>query len=190
VRGQYRGYVDEDGVQPGSDTETFVALRVWIDSWRWAGVPFLIRAGKGLAATATEAVVEFREPPCNLFPALQSSEGPNHLRFRLGRNDGVNLKLQTKAPGEHLASRAVDLDVSYEEALGHRQEAYERLLDDAMDGDVRLFSREDTVEAAWRVVEPILDDPPPVETYEPGTWGPVAADRLVGERGWTVCGEL
>ena len=183
VRGQYRGYVDEEGVAGGSDVETFVALRLWIDSWRWAGVPFLIRAGKHLAATATEAVVEFKQPPRQLFAGRGRSPLSNHLRFRLGRDDGVTLQLQTKVPGEHLATKAVSLDVSYEEALGHRQDAYERLLDDAMDGDTTRFGGEDSLEQQWRIVDPVLQQPPPVRLYSRGTWGPEAASRLLNPGG-------
>jgi glucose-6-phosphate 1-dehydrogenase len=183
VRGQYRGYVDEEGVAGGSDVETFVALRLWIDSWRWAGVPFLIRAGKNLAATATEAVVEFKQPPRQLFGGRGGAPLSNHLRFRLGRDDGVTLQLQTKAPGEHLATKAVSLDVSYEEALGHRQGAYERLLDDAMDGDTTRFGGEDSLEQQWRIVDPVLRQPPSVRLYSRGTWGPEAASRLLNPGG-------
>jgi len=181
VRGQYRGYVDEAGVAGGSDVETFVALRFWIDSWRWAGVPFLIRAGKCLAGTATEAVVEFKQPPRLLFPQRGGISHPNHLRFRLGRDDGVTLTLQAKAPGDRMASEPVALDVSYEAALGHRQDAYERLLDDAMTGDTTRFGREDSLMEQWRIVDRVLEDPAPVELYARGSWGPEATDRLLPE---------
>ncbi|HVM39253.1 MAG TPA: glucose-6-phosphate dehydrogenase, partial [Acidimicrobiia bacterium] len=170
VRGQFAGYTDEDGLAERSDTETFVALAMHVDSWRWADVPFLVRAGKCLPATATEAVVEFHRPPKSLFG---DGEGPhpNHLRFRFGPDDGVTLSLESKAPGEHLVSRTVDLSVSYERALGRRPGAYERLLADALDGDPRRFGRADAVEEAWRVVEPVLVNPPPSQSYDPGTWG-------------------
>lgn len=179
VRGQYRGYVDEAGVNAGSDVETFVAVRLFIDSWRWAGVPFTIRTGKCLAATATEAVVEFRRPP-RLFFAGAGDPGPapNHLRFRLGRNDGVTLQVQAKVPGERMVSRPVDLEVHHDAVLGHRQDAYERLLDDAMEGDTTRFGRADALEEQWRIVEPVLAHPRPVVLYPKGTWGPEAAARL------------
>ncbi len=186
VRGQYRGYRDEEGVDPKSDVETFVALQLEIDSWRWAGVPWFIRTGKRMPVTATEAVVEFNAPPRLLFtPPGVRPPHPNHLRFRLGKDDGVMLHLQTKAPGDELASRPVDLEVSFAEVLGPRQEAYRRLLEDAMEGDARRFGRADALDEQWRIFEPVLHDPPPVEPYHPGTWGPLGADALVaGAGGW------
>ncbi len=180
VRGQYRGYLDEPGVAPGSDTETFVALRTEVDSWRWAGVPFVIRAGKALKETVTEAIVEFKAPPRLLFadPSAPAPH-PNHLRFRMKPDGRITLSMQAKAP-DILVSRPVDLEVLTEPgAHGEGREAYERLIDDAMSGDPRLFARGDTVEASWAVVAPVLDDHPPVEIYERGTWGPAAADRIV-----------
>jgi glucose-6-phosphate 1-dehydrogenase len=184
VRGQYRGYTDEDGVESGSDTETFVALRLEIDSWRWAGVPWLIRTGKYLPVTATEAVIEFNAPPRMLFaPKDCKPPHPNHLRFRLGYDDGVTLHLQTKAPGEELASRPVDLEVSFAEVLGERQEAYHRLLADALAGDARRFGRADSLDEQWRILEPVLADPPSVSLYHRGTWGPAEADALAASAG-------
>ena len=179
VRGQYRTYRDEDDVDPHSEVETFVALELEIDSWRWAGVPFLVRAGKSMAKTVTECIVRFQAPPRLLFSRSGDTQPePNELLFRLGGDEGVVLHLQAKAPGDDLVPRAVDLDVSFDEQLGARQEAYERLLDDAMDGDARRFARADAVEEAWRVVQPVLDNPPAVHLYETGTWGPRLADRL------------
>jgi glucose-6-phosphate 1-dehydrogenase len=186
VRGQYIGYRQEPGVDPNSDVETFAAMRLEIDSWRWAGVPFLIRAGKAMAETATEALVELHEPPRLLF----SEDGdhqphPNVLRFRLGNADGVTLSVQAKAPGPRLVSKPVDLGVDFTAALGERQEAYERLLDAAIVGDATRFAREDIVEQAWRIVEPILDHPSPVIPYERGSWGPPQCDRLLlKDDGW------
>ena len=190
VRGQYRGYRDEAGVAPDSDVETFVALRLEIDSWRWAGVPFFIRAGKALAVTATEAIVEFHRPPRLLFADADCPPPhPNHLRFRFKPDDTISITMQSKAPGSRLISRPVDLVVSGEQALGEGPESYERLLDDALDGDARLFAREDGVEQEWRIVEPALSSTVPVDVYEPGTWGPSAADRLVVDHdGWRACG--
>jgi len=186
VRGQYRGYRDEEGVDPASDVETYVALRLEIDSWRWAGVPWLIRTGKHLPVTATEAVVEFNAPPRLLFsPPGSPAPHPNHLRFRLGRNDGVMLHLQTKAPGDEMASRPVDLDVSFEQVFGERQEAYQRLLEDAMVGDTRRFGRADAVDEQWRIFAPALVQPHPASPYHRGTWGPSVADALAaGLGGW------
>ncbi|MGH9139372.1 MAG: glucose-6-phosphate dehydrogenase [Acidimicrobiales bacterium] len=186
ARGQYRGYLDEDGVAGGSDTETFVAVRFEIESWRWAGVPWMIRAGKCLPVTATEAVVEFATPPRLLFAAKGSTRPtPNQLRFRLGHDDGITLHLQAKAPGDELTTRPVDLQVDYEKVFGARAEAYQRLLEDAMEGDKRRFGRADAVLEQWRVVERIVDRPPPVSLYYKGTWGPPEADRLAADiSGW------
>ena len=186
VRGQYRGYPDEEGVAPDSDVETFAALRLEIDSWRWAGVPWFIRTGKRLPVTATEAIVEFNAPPRLLFtPPGSRPPHPNHLRFRLGRDDGVMLHLQTKAPGDDLNSRPVDLEVSFGEVFGKRQDAYRRLLEDAMEGDARRFGRADALDEQWRIFEDVLAAPPPVVPYHQGTWGPPAADALVaGAGGW------
>src|SRR5581483_792322 len=163
ARGQYRGYTDEDGVQPGSDTETFVACRFAIESWRWAGVPWLIRAGKALPVTATEAVIEFKAPPRMLFSdAGNSVPQPNYIRFRLGSDDGIMLHLQAKSPGDELATRPVNLEVSYDKVFGRRAEAYQRLLEDAMEGDPRRFGRADALEEQWRIVDGVVANPPPV----------------------------
>jgi len=184
VRGQYRGYREEAGVDPRSDVETYVALRMEIDSWRWAGVPFLIRTGKNLPVTATEAIVEFNAPPRLLFtPEGAQAPHPNHLRFRLGSNDGVMLHLQTKAPGDSLASRPVDLEVSFEEVFGERQEAYHRLLEDALVGDSRRFGRADALDEQWRIFERAIADPHPVSLYHRGTWGPSAAEVVAAPAG-------
>jgi len=184
IRGQYRGYREEDGVDPASDVETFVALQLEIDSWRWAGVPWLIRTGKHLPVTATEAIVEFNAPPRLLFtPPGSPAPHPNHLRFRLGKEDGVMLHLQTKAPGDELASRPVDLEVSFDEVFGERQEAYQRLLEDAMVGDTRRFGRADALDEQWRIFEPALAQPHPVSLYHRGTWGPSAADTIAADVG-------
>jgi glucose-6-phosphate 1-dehydrogenase len=184
VRGQYDGYRDEQGVDPASDVETYVAVRFEIDSWRWAGVPWIIRAGKRLGVTATEAVVTFHRPPRLLFTPDDAPEpGPNYLRFRLGAHDGVELHLHVKKPGEALVPVAADLEVSYPEVLGRREEAYQRLLEDAMRGEARRFGREDALDQQWRIVERILEDHPPAEPYEPGTLGPASADRLAADIG-------
>ncbi|MBA3778113.1 MAG: glucose-6-phosphate dehydrogenase [Chloroflexi bacterium] len=187
VRGQYTGYRDEAGVAPGSDVETFAALRLEIESWRWAGVPFLLRAGKRLATTALEAVVEFHEPPRLLFSEPDSGPPhPNHLRLRLGGgNEGAELSLQAKVPGETLSMRSVPLAFSYEEEFGGDQlDAYERLVLDAVAGNRALFARQDGVEECWRIVGPALERTTAVEPYAPGSWGPAAADDLTGAGGW------
>jgi glucose-6-phosphate 1-dehydrogenase len=178
VRGQYRGYRDEDDVDPASPTETYVAMRFEIDSWRWAGVPWLVRAGKCMATSATEAVVRFHAPPRLLFTAHGIEPEPDELVFRLSGDEGVTMRLSAKAPGDELHTRMVDLDVDFDRALGARRDAYERLLEDAIEGDARRFARADAVAQSWRVVQPELDHPGPLRFYEKGSWGPDAADVL------------
>jgi glucose-6-phosphate 1-dehydrogenase len=183
VRGQYVGYLDEPGVAKDSTTETFVSTRLAIQSWRWAGVPFHVRTGKCMPGGSTEAVIELHRPPRLLF-AGQNAALPeaNLIRFRLGHNDGLTMSLQAKAPGVQTVTQPVDLNVDFADALGHRQEAYERLLDDAMDGRRHRFAREDTIEEEWRIVEPILDHTDRPSPYYKGTWGPSGAEKLTG--GW------
>ncbi len=185
VRGQYRGYLDEDGVAPDSTVETFAACRLDVDSWRWAGVPFFLRAGKALARSEVLVTVELRCPPKRFFPStMRSGPEPNLVCFRLGREDGVTFTMEAKAPGPEVQSQTVELDVDFEMALGERRDAYERLLDDALAGDLRRFARQEGVEEAWRVVDPVLDlrDRPTV--YEPGSWGPPEADAMLEGRRW------
>lgn len=184
VRGQYRGYQDEPNVSPGSDTETFAALRFHIDSWRWSGVDWLIRAGKDLPVTATEAIVEFNAPPRMLFAdASATTPHPNHLRFRLGSVGGILLQLHAKTPGDRLLTHAVDLEVTQERLFGSPEEPYERLLEDAMEGDARRFGRGDSVAEQWRIVDDVLHWPPKLHLYDPGTWGPPEAEALAAPAG-------
>jgi glucose-6-phosphate 1-dehydrogenase len=182
ARGQYAGYLSEPGVTPRSNVETFAAMKFEIESWRWAGVPFYARAGKALAAAATEAVVVFKEPPRLLF---DEAGGPkparNLVRFRLGKRDGVTFTLQAKSPGQHLDSQDVDVSVDFASALGERRDAYERLLDDALAGNPRRFARQDIVDHTWRIVQSALDDPGPLYTYERGSWGPSAAGGILDD---------
>jgi glucose-6-phosphate 1-dehydrogenase len=183
VRGQYQGYHGEPGVAPGSAVETFAALRLEIDSWRWAGVPFLVRAGKHLAATALEAVIELHAPPRLLFSPDGCQPRPNFLRFRLGADDGVTICVQAKEPGERLVSHPVELQVDFERVFGTRQQAYQRLLGDALAGNPARFARQDGVEHAWRVVQPLLDQPGPVHSYQRGSWGPAEAETVTAAHG-------
>jgi glucose-6-phosphate 1-dehydrogenase len=179
VRGQYAGYIDEPGVAPGSDTETFVALEFRIDSWRWEGVPWLIRAGKELPVTATEAVIEFNEPPRLLFAEPGSARPhPNHLRFDLSTHGGIILQLQAKRPGDQLVAQPVDLDISHDEMFGSADGPYEKLLEDAQEGDRRRFGRQDLLDEQWRIVDEVLQHPCEVRIYDKGTWGPPEADAL------------
>jgi glucose-6-phosphate 1-dehydrogenase len=176
VRGQYHGYRDEPGVSAGSAVETFAALRLEFDTWRWAGVPFLIRAGKKLPTTAAEVVVDFREPPLDIF--RESFAGSrNSVRFRLSPEIVVALQARAKAPGEAMRGEQIELTLRHHPAE-MLPAPYERLLGDALEGDPSLFAREDTVEAAWRIVEPALDGAVPVRRYRPGTWGPRQAAQL------------
>jgi glucose-6-phosphate 1-dehydrogenase len=185
VRGQYEGYLAEPGVAPGSTTETYVALRFSIDSWRWAGVSWLVRAGKAMAATATEATVELYPPPKMLFASDQGRvPDSNLLRFRLGADDGVSLWVQAKSPGGRDVTHPVELAVDFSSTLGVRKEAYERLLGDALAGNPLRFAREDMVEEAWRIVQPALDHPSPIHVYPRGGWGPEEANRLIHGGSW------
>ena len=180
VRGQFTGYRNEPSVAPDSTVETFAALRLFVDSWRWFGVPFFIRAGKCLPVRATEVRVILRRPPHLVFH--QDQEPRNFFRFRLSPNVVVELAAQAKKPGEEMEGEQVHLMASHEPARD--RPPYERLLGDAMRGDPMLFAREDAVEAAWRVLDPVLDGRTPVHPYFPGTWGPQAATDLLGGVAW------
>ena len=178
VRGQFDGYLKEPGVAPGSTVETFAAVRLEVDSWRWAGVPFFIRAGKSLPVTATEVLVDLKQPPLSRL----SPEESNYFRFRLGPKISISIGARVKRPGTDPGSIPTEL-VAVRDGGKAEVDAYERLLTDAMKGDATLFVREDAVEAAWRVVDGILDNVTPVHPYAPGTWGPEAASRLVAGHG-------
>jgi glucose-6-phosphate 1-dehydrogenase len=179
VRGQFRGYRDEKGVSPGSKVETYAAVQLEINSWRWQGVPFYIRAGKCLPITCTEVIVRFRRPP----PVYEATPPPpNCLRFRISPDVAIGQGVRVKSPGERMEGRQVELRVMRHEDP-NAMDAYERLLTEAMKGDATDFAREDYVEAAWRVVDPVLGDVVPLKIYEPGTWGPNEA-RLEPPGGW------
>ncbi|MCK9516078.1 MAG: glucose-6-phosphate dehydrogenase [Ottowia sp.] len=182
VRGQFAGYRDEDGVAADSQVETFAALRLHIDTWRWAGVPFYIRAGKKLPVTCTEVRVQLARPPQAVFRDDAPHAG-NYLRFRLSPDVVIAQGARIKAPGERMTGEDVELvarDDTSEDML-----PYERLLGDAMRGDTGLFTRDDCVEAAWRIIDPVLAQDTPVHDYAPGSWGPHHADALIaGSGGW------
>jgi glucose-6-phosphate 1-dehydrogenase len=188
VRGQFKGYRDEPGVHADSQVETFAAMRLDIDTWRWAGVPFYIRTGKSLPVTATEVIVELKCPPMTLFDddAVVAHEHPvrsNYFRFRLGPEMVIATGARVKRPGEAMRGDDVELVARHQPARG--APPYERLLGDALRGDTALFTSDEAVEAAWRVVDPVLDLPGPIETYAPGTWGPPSAARVVdGNVAW------
>jgi glucose-6-phosphate 1-dehydrogenase len=177
VRGQFKGYTSEPGVAPDSQVETFAAVRLEVDSWRWAGVPFLIRAGKCLPVTATEVFIKLKRPPLKTL-----GNGTNYFRFRLGGGVCLAVGARIKDPRHKAASMPAEL-LAVEIDQGEEEEPYERLLTDAMRGDATLFVREDAVEAAWAIVDPILGNVSPLRIYEPGTWGPAEADRLAADRG-------
>ena len=184
VRGQYRGYLDVPGVAPGSQTETYCALRLEIDNWRWSGVPFFIRAGKSLPVTVTEVRIVFRSTPwLGLAPRGTPRPPANELVLRIGPRPGARLSMQAKGIDEAALLRTVELDMDFASMGGEGPTAYEVLLEAALRGDWVHFARQDVVEEMWRVVEPLIEAPPPVEVYEPGTWGPATADDLTREQG-------
>jgi glucose-6-phosphate 1-dehydrogenase len=176
VRGQFKGYRAEPGVAKDSNVETYAALVLHIDSWRWSGVPFYLRAGKRLPVTATEVVVELKPPPANVFGDL-APEQPNHLRFRLGPDVAIALGAHIKKPGPVMTGRDVELYVAQQQ--GEDMDAYEVLISAALIGDTSHFAREDEVEAAWRIVDPLLKVSTPPLEYLPGSWGPKQADDLI-----------
>jgi glucose-6-phosphate 1-dehydrogenase len=179
VRGQYRGYRQVPGVRPDSDVETYVAVKLFVDSWRWAGVPIYIRAGKCLPLTAAEVVIQFKRPPRDTFGEKATSYG--HMRMRLSPDVCIALGLRVKHPGDHMTGENVELILT--EQAASDMPPYQRLLGDAMKGDDELFGRWDIVDAQWRIVELILKNPPPCQAYERGTWGPDAAASLIGADG-------
>ncbi len=182
VRGQYDGYQSVAGVRPGSQTETYAALRLEIDNWRWSGVPFFIRAGKALPVRATEIRVIFKRPP--RLPILPHTPEANELILRIDPSPGADLVVQAKEPGVN-STRTVDLSLVFSEELAEAPEPYERLLGDAMRGDASQFTREDGVEETWRIVQPLLNAPPPVHTYARGSWGPAESNKLLsGHPSW------
>ena len=197
VRAQYEGYCSTPGVAADSSTPTFAAMRLSIDNWRWHGVPFYLRSGKALAERVSEITVRFQQPPGTLFN-LRECDGylPNTVTIRVQPDESIRVKFQAKVPDEANSSRTVDLDFSYKDGFPDRPmpEAYERLLVNAIEGDASLFARSDGIAASWRVVDPVLGawdgDPnaPPLERYEPGSWGPASAEELLarGGRAWHI----
>ena len=183
IRGQYVGYLAEDGVADHSDTETFVAMKVFIDNWRWAGVPIYMRTGKKMPKTVLEVLVEFKKPPRELF----GRGNPNAVRFRLGAKDGVDISLLAKKPGTKLATEEIDLTVEFVNEFGDRQGPYERLLRAAILGDHFRFTRIDAVLHSWKILEDILKSPTRVHPYFEGTWGPDEAQEMI-PGGWNPVG--
>ena len=186
IRGQFRGYLDEPGVSKNSPIATYAALRMNVDSWRWSGVPFYVRAGKSLKMTVTEVFVELKKPPPVVFSEALPATSSNYLRFRLGPDVTIALGARVKRPGDGMTGRPIELSILDQPADSEAGD-YERLLDDALDGDATLFGRQDVVEAAWAIVNPLLQDPGAMFPYEPGSWGPAEADQLVaGVGGWNT----
>jgi glucose-6-phosphate 1-dehydrogenase len=199
VRAQYDKYRAEEGVAPDSQTPTYAALELFIDNWRWRGVPFYLRSGKTLKAKTTEVAIQFKRVPHLLFPMSPGdSMTPNILSLCLQPDEGIHLRFEAKVPGAGMRTRSVDMDFHYADdfPLEALPEAYERLLLDAMQGDASLFARADEIELAWGLVDPILEgwerpDATPLAFYEQGSWGPPEADDLLArdERAWLLgCG--
>jgi glucose-6-phosphate 1-dehydrogenase len=190
VRGQYTGYRDEPGVDPLSDTETFIALKCYIDNWRWAGVPFYLRTGKRLAEGQRIISIAFHEPPKSMFPAGSgiSEHGPDHLTFDLADASKVSLSFYGKRPGPGMKLDKLSMQFAMQEveSVGDVLEAYERLILDAMRGDHTLFTTAADIERLWQVSIPLLDDPSPVRPYSPGGWGPDAIHRLIAPHAWRL----
>jgi glucose-6-phosphate 1-dehydrogenase len=192
VRAQYRGYRDEPGVAPDSQTPTYAALRLFVDNWRWRDVPFYLRSGKLLAAKTSEIAIQFKGVPHLMFPG--SEIRPNTLSLCIQPDEGVHLRFEAKEPGVGMKTRSVDMEFHYAEDFGAAAlpDAYERLLMDAMQGDASLFARADEIELAWELTDPIVatwerPDAPPLVIYEPGSWGPIEADDFMGQDGQTWC---
>jgi glucose-6-phosphate 1-dehydrogenase len=180
VRGQYKGYLDVPGVSPDSRVETFAAVRLEIDNWRWAGVPIFIRTGKELPVTAAEAIIEFKRPPRETFGEIVSPASA-HMRFRIQPDVKVALGVRVKTPGDRMVGEDVELVLTRQPAAD--VPPYQRLLGDAVEGNSELFTREDIVDAEWRIVNDIIANVTPLYSYAPGTWGPSEAEELIGEYG-------
>jgi glucose-6-phosphate 1-dehydrogenase len=201
VRAQYEGYCDLDAVTEGSQTATFAALKVFLDNWRWQGVPFFLRSGKALHSKTSEIVIEFKAPPHVMFPLPADYRmTPNFLSLCIQPDEGIHLRFETKVPDTQQETRSVDMDFHYRQSFSQERlpDAYERLLVDAVIGDASLFTRSDEIEEAWRIVDPVLqawEDHPeisPLSTYPPGSWGPDQASEFIRQAGfvWRLgCGE-
>jgi glucose-6-phosphate 1-dehydrogenase len=191
VRGQYVGYRDEDGVAPGSDNETFVAIEAFVDNWRWEGVPFYLRSGKRLAESRHLLTVAYKQPPRRMFPLdcdqIAESFGHDHLTFELGDPGSISASFLAKVPGPTIRLGEAHMRFSYADTFGGAEgalDAYERLIHDVMVGDRTLFTSSDAIERLWQISEPVLEHPPATLPYEPGSWGPAASDDLIAPRRW------
>jgi glucose-6-phosphate 1-dehydrogenase len=190
VRGQYVGYRDIPGVAPDSDTETFIALRCEIDNWRWAGVPFFLRTGKQMGDNERIISIAFRAPPRSMFPegSGAGTAGPDHLTFDLADKSKLSLSFYGKRPGPGFNLEKLSLQFALQDTgqSGDVLEAYERLIYDAMSGDHTLFNTAEGIERLWEVATPLLEDPPPVQPYEKGSWGPASINDLIAPRTWRL----
>jgi glucose-6-phosphate 1-dehydrogenase len=190
VRGQYTGYRGEDGVDPESETETFIALKCYIDNWRWAGVPFFLRTGKRMAEGQRIISIAFREPPKSMFPANSGvgAQGPDHLTFDLADASKMSLSFYGKRPGPGMRLDKLSLQFAMHDTglMGEVLEAYERLILDAMRGDRTLFTTAEGIERLWQVSTHLLEAPPPVRLYEPGSWGPKSIHQLIAPHAWRL----
>ena len=200
VRGQYQGYCETPGVAEYSQTPTFAALKLYIDNWRWQGVPFYLRSGKAMAVKSTEIVIQFQRPPHLMFALPEGDEfTPNVLSLCIQPDEGIHLKFETKVPDSAQETRSVDMEFHYRSSFGDGMlpDAYERLLVDVLNGDASLFTRSDEIEIAWQLIDPLVcsvdsTDAPPVASYEPGSDGPFEANDLIARDGrswWQSCGE-
>ncbi|MBX3643148.1 MAG: glucose-6-phosphate dehydrogenase (NADP(+)) [Rubrivivax sp.] len=190
VRGQYVGYRDEDGVEPESETDTFIALKCYIDNWRWAGVPFFLRTGKRLAEGQRIISIAFREPPKSMFPPGSGvgAQGPDHLTFDLADASKMSLSFYGKRPGPGMRLDKLSLQFAMHDTgrIGEVLEAYERLILDAMRGDRTLFTTAEGIERLWQVSTHLLESPPPVRLYPPGSWGPKSIHQLIAPHAWRL----
>jgi glucose-6-phosphate 1-dehydrogenase len=191
VRGQYVGYREEDGVDPNSDTETFIAVKAFVDNWRWEGVPFYLRSGKRMAESHHVLTIAFKQPPRRMFPLHQElipeGFGRDHLTFELGEPGSISTSFLAKVPGATMQLGEAHMKFTYAEAFGNNEAAldpYERLIHDAMNGDRTLFTSSDAIERLWEISEPVLEDPPPAIPYWRGSWGPREIDQLIAPRRW------
>ena len=196
VRGQYEGYREEDGVAADSDTETFVAVKAFVDNWRWEGVPFYLRSGKRLAESRHLLTVAFKQPPRRMFPLdcdqIAESFGHDHLTFELGDPGSISASFLAKVPGPRIELGEAHMRFSYADNFGGTDQAldpYERLIHDVMVGDRTLFSSSEAIERLWEVSEPLLEAPPQAVSYEPGSWGPQEIDQLIAPRHWHLPSE-
>jgi glucose-6-phosphate 1-dehydrogenase len=191
VRGQYVGYREEDGVDPNSDTETLIAVKAFVDNWRWEGVPFYLRSGKRMAESHHVLTIAFKQPPRRLFPLDQAlipeDFGRDHLTFELGDPGSISASFLAKVPGATMQLGEAHMKFTYADAFGNDQAAldpYERLIHDVMNGDRTLFTSSDAIERLWEISEPVLEDPPPAIPYWRGSWGPKEIDALIAPRRW------